>query len=320
VAFVAFVPFVSNARKFFVGLSPSGIRMTAMKGRRKTTRNVPVGIKIGGYVLPPQIVIAGLLSLLYVFFLIGGSYNSRDIVIQLIYFALFGVMIFVLRATQRYYSQLAYAYLVLAIPPMLWYVVNYLGYGPVSPELGWFLWVGIVSLVLGIGLTAALLYFDKGKISDIYVQAGNLRESLRTGATVLVASVVLTVAYIIMHTEGADMSLLLPAIGGLTAFAVACAVAEELWFRGLLLSRLVPMTGEKAAIAIQAIAFAAYEAAFIYMLNPDAMYAGAVFVVAGIAGALLAWMTLKNKSLLAAVMAHTGLYLIIALPLFAQFF
>ncbi len=166
--------------------------MTAMKGRRKTTRNVPVGIKIGRYVLPPQIVIAGLLSLLYVCFLLGGSYNGRDIVVQLIYFALFGVMIFVLRASQRYYTKLAYAFLVLAIPPMLWYVVEYLGYGPASPELGWYLWVGLVSLVLGLGLTAALQYYDKSKLSDIYVKVGNLKEDLRTGATVLVASVVLT--------------------------------------------------------------------------------------------------------------------------------
>lgn len=294
--------------------------MTAMKGHRKTTRNVPVGIKLGSYVLPPQIVIAGLLALLYVCFLLGGSYNGRDIVVQLIYFALFGVMIFVLRASQRYYTRLSYAFLVLAIPPMLWYVVDYLDYGPASPDLGWFLWVGFVSLVLGIGLTAALQYFDKGRLSDIYVQAGNLKEGLRTGATALAASVVLTAAYVLLHSDGADISRLLPAIGGLAAFAVACAVAEELWFRGLLLSRLVPLTGEKAAYAVQAITFAAYEAAFIYMLNPDAVYAIAVFVVAGIAGALLAWMTLKNKSLLAAVMAHTGLYLIIALPLFAQFF
>jgi uncharacterized protein len=306
--------------KLFVALSPSGIQMTAMKGRRKTTRNVPVGIKIGRYVFPPQIVIAGLLSLLYVCFLLGGSYNSRDVVIQLIYFALFGVMIFVLRASQRYYTQLSYVYLVLAIPPMLWYVVDYLGYGPASPELGWFLWVGFVSLVLGIGLTAALQYFDKRRLTDIYVQAGNPKEGLRNGATALIASVVLTIAYVIMHTEGADMSKLLLVIGGLAAFAVACAVAEELWFRGLLLSRLVPLTGQKAAFAVQAIAFAVYEAAFLYMLNPDPVYSAAVFVVAGVAGALLAWMTLKNKSLLAAIMGHAGLYLIITLPLFTTFF
>lgn len=294
--------------------------MTAMKGHRKTMRNAPVGIKIGRYVLPPQIVIAGLLSLLYVCFLLGGSYNGRDIVVQLIYFALFGVMIFLFRASQRYYTKLAYAFLVLAIPPMLWYVVQYLGYGPASPDLGWFLWIGIVSLVLGMGLTAALQYFDKSKLSDIYVKAGNLKEGLRAGVTALVALAVLTAAYVIFHSGGAELSRLLPAIGGLIVFAVACAIAEELWFRGLLLSRLVPITGEKAALWVQAVAFAAYEAAFLYMLYPDPLYSVAIFVGAGIAGLALAWMTVKNKSLLAAMMAHTGIYLIIALPLFAQFF
>jgi membrane protease YdiL (CAAX protease family) len=293
--------------------------MTAMKGVRKSTRIKPVGIRIGRHVIVPQIVIAGLLSLLYVFFLLGGTYEGRDIVVQFIYFALFVAMIFVLRAGQQYYTKLGFAFLVLAIPPMLWDVADYLGYGPASPDLGWFLWVGIASLVLGIGLTAALLYFEKGRLSDIYVQAGNLKEGLRTGATALVAAAVLTAAYVIFRS-GAGVSQIVPVIGSLAVFAVACAVAEELWFRGLLLSRLIPVTGEKPGFVVQAVAFAAYEAAFIYMLNPDPLYSIAVFVVAGVAGVLLAWMTVKNKSLLPAIMAHTGLYLVMALPIFAQFF
>jgi membrane protease YdiL (CAAX protease family) len=293
--------------------------MTAMKGVRKSTRIKPVGIRIGRHFIAPQIVIAGLLSLLYVCFLLGGSYEGRDIVVQLIYFTLFVVMIFLLRASQQYYTKLGFAFLVLAIPPMLWNVADYLGYGPASPDLVWFLWVGVSSLVLGIGLTAALLYFEKGRLSDIYVGAGNLKEGLRTGATALVAAAVLTAAYVIFRS-GAGVSQIVPVIGSLAVFAVACAVAEELWFRGLLLSRLIPVTGEKPGFVVQAVAFAAYEAAFIYMLNPDPLYSIAVFVVAGVAGVLLAWMTLRNKSLLPAIMAHTGLYLVMALPVFAAFF
>ena len=72
--------------------------MTTMKGVRKTTKNRRVGIRIGRHVLPPQTVIAGLLSLLYVIFIVGGSYEGRDIIIQLVYFGLFGIMIFVLGA------------------------------------------------------------------------------------------------------------------------------------------------------------------------------------------------------------------------------
>jgi membrane protease YdiL (CAAX protease family) len=134
-----------------------------------------------------------------------------------------------------------------------------------------------------------------------------------------VASLVLTAAYVIFRS-GAEMSQIVPVIGGLIIFAVACAAGEELLFRGLLLSRLLPMVGGMAAFGIQAVAFGAYEASFMYMLNPDPLYSAALFVVAGIAGVLLAWMTIKNKSLLAPFMAHAGLYLIIALPIFAQFF
>jgi membrane protease YdiL (CAAX protease family) len=293
--------------------------MTAKKGVRKSTRRAPAGIKIGRHVLAPELVVSALLALLYVCFLLGGAYQGSDIIVQLVYFALFGVMIFVLRAGQQYYTRLAYAFLVLAIPPMLWDVARYLGYRPATPELAWFLWVGIASLALGTGLTAALLFSEKGKLSGIYVQAGNLREGLRFGATALVASLVLTAAYVIFRS-GAEMSQIVPVIGGLIIFAVACAAGEELLFRGLLLSRLLPMVGGTAASGIQAVAFGAYEASFMYMLNPDPLYSAALFVVAGVAGVLLAWMTIKNKSLLAAVMAHAGLYLIIALPVFAMFF
>ena len=292
--------------------------MTAMKGVRKSSKRQPSGIKIGNYVLPAQIVVSGLLALLYVFFLIGGSYEGSDIIVQLIYFALFGVMIFVLRQGQRYYTQLAYAFLVLAIPPMLWYVVRYLGYGPAVPDLGWFLWVGGVSLALGAGLTVALLFAENGKPSDISVRKGKFKEGLRLGGTALAASLALVAAYVVFRV-GFGSSQLIPVIGGLAVFAVACAIGEELLFRGLLLSRLMPVVEEKAAFAVQAVAFGAYESTFMYMLNPDPLYAVALFVVAAAAGVLLASMTVKTKSLLSAMLAHTGLYLIIALPVFTQF-
>jgi membrane protease YdiL (CAAX protease family) len=294
--------------------------MTAMKGVRKSTKSMPTGIRIGGRILPAQTVIAGLLALLYVIFIVGGSYEGRDIIVQLVYFGLFGIMIFVLGARQRYYKKMGLAFLALAIPPMLWEVIDYLGYWPVSPDLSWFVYIGIGSLLLGAGLAAAVLFAEKGRLSDVYAMAGDLKAGLRTGATALAAAAVLTAAYIIFHLSGTEVSRLAPAIGGLIVFAFACAVAEELLFRGLLLSHIIPVTGYKAAYAVQAVAFAAYAAVFIYMLNPDPLYAVAVFVVAGIAGAMLAWMTVKYKSLLPAILSHAGLYLIIALPVFATFF
>ena len=181
--------------------------------------------------------------MLYVIFIVGGSYEGRDIIIQLVYFGVFGVMIFVLGARQRYYVKMGLAFLAVAIPPLLWDIMDYLGYRPASPDLGWFILVGIGSLLLGVGLTAAMLFREKGKLADIYAVAGNLKEGLRTGATALAAAAVLTAAYVIFHMDGTEMSRLAPAIGGLIVFAFACAVAEELLFRGLLLSRLISVTG-----------------------------------------------------------------------------
>jgi membrane protease YdiL (CAAX protease family) len=294
--------------------------MTAMKGVRKSMKSRPTGIRVGGRILPAQTVIAGLLALLYVIFVVGGSYEGRDIIIQLVYFGLFGIMIFVLGARQRYYVKLGLAFLAVAIPPMLWEVIDYLGYWPASPDLNWFVYVGAGSLLLGIGVTAAMLFAEKGKLADIYARTGDLKGGLRTGATALAAAAVLTAAYVLFHLGGTEVSRLAPAIGALIVFAFACAVAEELLFRGLLLSRIISVSGYKAAYVIQAIAFAAWEAVFIYMLNPDPLYAVAVFVVSLLAGAMLAWMTVKNKSLLPAILSHAGLYLIIALPVFAAFF
>jgi membrane protease YdiL (CAAX protease family) len=293
-----------------------------MKGVRKRKDLRPTGIRIGRYVLPSQIAIAGLMALLYAWLLLGGALSRDSILLQLLYFALFLGVIYLLRSSQKLYTRLGYAFLVVAIPPLLWNVVAFYGYGPAVPDLAWVVYAGLANLLLGVGLVAALLYYEKGRPSGIFLQAGNMKAGLLQGGVILVVSAILAsaAAYILYDAGSADTSLLYPALGALLIFAIACGFVEELWFRGLLLSRLLPLVSTTPAIIIQAFAFAAYEAVFLYMLTSNPVYSLAVFVVAAALGAVWAWMTVRDKSIIAPALSHAGVYLILALPVFAAFF
>jgi membrane protease YdiL (CAAX protease family) len=293
-----------------------------MKGVRKRKDLRPTGIRIGRYVLPSQIAIAGLMALLYAWLLLGGALSRDSILLQLLYFALFLGVIYLLRSSQKLYTRLGYAFLVVAIPPLLWNVVAFYGYGPAVPDLAWVVYAGLANLLLGVGLVAVLLYYEKGRPSGIFLQAGNMKAGLLQGGVILVVSAILAsaAAYILYDAGSADTSLLYPALGALLIFAIACGFVEELWFRGLLLSRLLPLVSTTPAIIIQAFAFAAYEAVFLYMLTSNPVYSLAVFVVAAALGAVWAWMTVRDKSIIAPALSHAGVYLILALPVFAAFF
>ncbi len=293
-----------------------------MKGVRKRRETRPTGIRIGRYILPSQIVIAGLMALMYAWLLLGGAIDRSSILLQLLYLALFMGIIYLLRTSQKLYTRLGYAFLVVAIPPLLWNVVAAYGYGPVIPDLAWVVYIGIANLLLGIGLVAALLYYEKDRASGIFLQRGNLKAGLLQGAIIIIASAILAVAaaYIFFDAGSADPSVLFPALGALLIFAIACGFVEELWFRGLLLSRLLPLVSTTPAIIIQAFAFAAYEAVFLYMLTSNPVYSLAIFVVAIVLGAVWAWMTVRDKSIIAPALSHAGVYLILALPVFATFF
>jgi membrane protease YdiL (CAAX protease family) len=293
-----------------------------MKGVRKRKDLRPTGIRIGRYVLPSQIAIAGLMALLYAWLLLGGALSRDSILLQLLYFALFLGVIYLLRSSQKLYTRLGYAFLVVAIPPLLWNVVAFYGYGPAVPDLAWVVYAGLANLLLGVGLVAVLLYYEKGRPSGIFLQAGNMKAGLLQGGVILVVSAILAsaAAYILYDAGSADTSLLYPALGALLIFAIACGFVEELWFRGLLLSRLLPLVSTTPAIIIQAFAFAAYEAVFLYMLTSNPVYSRAVFVVAAALGAVWAWMTVRDKSIIAPALSHAGVYLILALPVFAAFF
>jgi hypothetical protein len=65
-------------------------------------------------------MIAGLMALLYAWLLFGGVISRDSILLQLLYFALFLGVIYLLRASQKFYTRLGYAFLVLTIPPLLW--------------------------------------------------------------------------------------------------------------------------------------------------------------------------------------------------------
>ena len=49
-------------------------------------------------------------------------------------------------------------------------------------------------------------------------------------------------------------------IGVVLVFGLLCGAYEELWFRGLLLSKIVPILGESSGNIFQAVVFGVFEA------------------------------------------------------------
>jgi hypothetical protein len=99
--------------------------MSPMKGVRKHKDTRPTGFRIGRHMLPSQVLIAGLMALLYAWLLLGGAYSRFDLLMQVLYFGLFLCVMYLLQASQKLYTRLSYAFLALALPPVSWGIVQY---------------------------------------------------------------------------------------------------------------------------------------------------------------------------------------------------
>jgi uncharacterized protein len=296
--------------------------MSPMKGVRKTRNARPAGIRLGKYVIPPPVAVAGLLTVMYAWLVFGNLYGIGDPVMQVVYFAIIAAVAFYLAVVQKAYKPLSFAFIAIAVPLLFWDLAGAAGYGPLSasgawiPDVSWVALTGILNLLVAAVLAGALLYYEKGRLSDIYVQSGDLKEGLLIGGGVLALSFIIAVVLCLMRTGYTGSNLGVEIIS-LIVFSLASGIAGELLFRGLLLSRLIRIAGPVPALALQAVAFAAFEAAFFYMVIRSVPPAAAVFVIALVLGLFWGWLTVREKSIIVAALSHAGIYMIIGLFMFA---
>ena len=138
--------------------------------------------------------------------------------------------------------------------------------------------------------------------ASLLLRRGNLKWALAAGALVIVnfgtASLMTT----------ADNQTDFDALGRLLlwglVFAAANGLMEELWFRGLFVSRLTPHLGATGTVIVTAIIFALMHAGAVYY-SPAAIpvYVLNVFTH----GLVLGWLIFKTDSLWAAALYHLAM-------------
>jgi membrane protease YdiL (CAAX protease family) len=299
-----------------------------MSGYRKGTRKEKVPrireFEVGGYKVPPALLISSLLAALYVLFLLGSQLEKGQDAIILSAFSVlsFAVFAYLSRSGSvvglKNFLHLIDAFLALSLLTFIIDAAVYFGIIPISSGLMLPVSMSFIFAVLSALLIWLLLYFEKGEMEDDFIRDSS-RSGMLYGAAALVLCIVLGLGVLYFALGGSSMSL--NSLGYLlwmvVIFSLLCGLTEEAWFRGLILSRMVPLTGEKRANIIQALAFGVFEAFAVYAISPQLIYLPIIFVAGSILGYYFGRLTLKEEGIVPAALYHAGFYMLIGLPLFA---
>lgn len=297
-----------------------------MKGTRKP-KNAPgyYGVNIAGRFVPTEVVMVSMMSAIYLLFLVGGSIEkSLDAillkVLSFVMFAFFALMFRSKLKRMKMFSGVADAFVGLSALPVLLDLLPMLGLFNVLQLHGQFQYVltGLAFAILSFALLVSILYLEKEKLSSLYIGVKNTATGLATGAAGLVSGLVISLAAIFMTVQGAvaSPSGVIVMVVYLLIFSLTFAVAVEAWFRGLLLSKLLPILEKDKALIVQAVIFGFFEAMFAYMLTSQLLMIPVVLITCAVLGHYWGNLTIKNKSLAGPALFHAGVYMLIALPAF----
>ncbi len=290
------------------------------KGTRKPRKGIETRyISVGGLRITPAVAVASLMTALYVVFLVGANLGSGLDAVLLSVFSLvmFAALAYLVRAGSlsglKPYTLLIDALLALSVLSLVQVFAGLLEiFGPATDysiqRLTFMMSVsGVVAAILVMGV----LYLEKEDRENVYLKAAPLLSGLM-GYVVLTACGVaaLTLAYLIFGAPG----FLLTALN-ILVFGLFGGVYEETLFRGLLLSRLRQVLGDDYALLIQAAVFAVFEALAVYAFFPNIWVLPAVLVVGALLGYFFGMVTIKNESILTPQLIHSGLYMLLAIPL-----
>ena len=301
-----------------------------IKGTRRPKPPVFRDLKIGNFEIPFGVIIILLFAALYLLCLVGSTLESGTdaLTLQVASFAIFALFAYSVRKSMlqlKPFITIIDIFLGLSVIPLFWSLVQFFNiYTPariigvyVPADMFVLTIVGLINAIVSVVIVVVVLYYEKGKLSEIYVNAGNIKAGIVTGVAGLVACCILALAaiYFLFRADIPDIGVLLPILAALGIFCLVSAFAEELWFRGMLLSRLLPLAGLNASLLIETAVFAIFEAVIAYMLMPQAYFVLIVLIAAVIPGYYWGRMTIKNNSILGSTLFHTGFYILMALPL-----
>jgi uncharacterized protein len=302
------------------------------KGTRKPKSGLMMReLRIGGRRIAPGTAISALLAALYVLLLAGIKVEggSDSAILAIFSLVIFIALNYAVRAGKlpglKPFGTLIDAFLALMALAAVWEICVYSGLinimgisGPFKPVL-----VAIASAVLSIILIDGVFYYNEDKLTDSKLKNIFVRRGSPLGTAIGVAGFAIGLIlgiialYLLFGGSATVMGLAPNLIVFAIIFAVLSAAYEELWFRGLLLSRMAALAGEENANLIQAATFGAFEALAVYTITAQPLYIPVFLVVGGVLGYYWGKMTLEDKSLLSPALLHAGFYALIGLPIMA---
>ncbi len=148
----------------------------------------------------------------------------------------------------------------------------------------------------------AVVILSRGKLASLYLRGGRLGLSLVYG---LAVGVVLFLYFLSQDGgqvfQGSNLKTLLPTIGWVAIFSVFNGFMEELWFRGLFLSRFEWLLGRRWAFWLTALLFGLLHAfgSFTGTLGSLLLVTFTLFL-----GVAFGWILQKTGSIWGAVLGH----------------
>lgn len=293
-----------------------------VKGTRKQKPGVIRDFNFVGFRISFGAMVIALLAVLYLIFLIGiklekGMDALALKVVSLAIFTLFAYLVHKDILHLKPFTKIIDIFVGLSILPIFWDLAQFFYlYDPAKfSDVNGLAIINTANAILSIIIVILILYYEKDKLADIYVKVGKFVPGLTTGLIGLATCVALAMGGV-YFLNGPALSNAGTTLIALIIFSLMGAIAEELWFRGMLLSRILQIIDRDRAIALQAAIFAVYEALVVYTLMPQLLFVAIVLVAALLPGYYWGRMTVQNDSILGPVLFHTGFYVLMATPLF----
>jgi membrane protease YdiL (CAAX protease family) len=160
--------------------------------------------------------------------------------------------------------------------------------------------VAKLSETLPIMLSILVLHFARGGLAEgLFLRAGRLKVGLISTAVGVV--IMLSIASLQALGLGLTWARIAPALPWILIFIFSNAFLEELWFRGLFLKKLEPLTGKISAILLTSLVFGLVHISSTYVIE-ILSFVGVTFGL----GVLWSWLMFKSDSIWPAVVIHAA--------------
>jgi membrane protease YdiL (CAAX protease family) len=174
------------------------------------------------------------------------------------------------------------------------------------------MWGKLIDVALKLAPILAVIWLAGDGLGSLYVRKGNLRWSMTVG--LLALANLLATAISVAASRGGDVAVVFASLPWWFGFSLMNGFMEEIWYRGLFLTRVQPAIGGVGAILLTTLVFGTSHLFATYIEPSGAVMFGIITLTLGCAWALLMQ---KTKTLWGSVAFHTAadMYQIIAFGL-----